>query len=152
MKKKRLTAKAMATIAAVTFVSAGAAAAAGVVPTPFSAPRPSITDSTEATDDDATEDTAADTTAVTTAAPAETGTEATEAADPTEEIEDTQLDPSTWKAKTLTAKARTSTGRRNLACAPHLRPAPSTTTRRPPKLLQHRLRNQRPTAWFERTL
>ena len=85
MKKKRLTAKALATVAAVTFVSAGAAAAAGVVPTPFSAPRPSVTDSTDATDDDATEDTAADTTAVTTAASPETeATEATEATDPAE--------------------------------------------------------------------
>src|SRR4029079_16887124 len=85
MKKKRLTTKALATIAAVTFVSAGAAAAAGVVPTPFSAPRPSITDSTEATDDDATDETAAETTAVTTAAPPET--EASDADDATEPTE-----------------------------------------------------------------
>ena len=60
MKKKLLTSKALAAVGAITFVSAGAAAAAGVVPSPFSAPRPSIKLSTELVDDDAKEETAAE--------------------------------------------------------------------------------------------
>ena len=52
MFKKRLTGKTLAAIGVVTLVSAGAAAAGGLVPTPFSAPRPSITKTTEGDDDD----------------------------------------------------------------------------------------------------
>ena len=48
MTKKRLTGKSLAAIGVITLVSAGAAAAAGVVPTPFSAPRPSVASSTDA--------------------------------------------------------------------------------------------------------
>jgi hypothetical protein len=87
MKKKLLTGKVLAAVGAITLASAGAAAAAGVVPSPFSAPRPSITESTERTDDEATnhnatEDTAADTTLGTTAT-----TEETERTDATEPID-----------------------------------------------------------------
>ena len=59
MRKKLLTGKTLAAVGALTFVSAGAVAAAGVVPTPFSASRPSPTMSTERVDDDSTEESAA---------------------------------------------------------------------------------------------
>jgi hypothetical protein len=52
MFKKRLTRKTLTAIGVVTLVSAGAAAAGGLVPTPFSAPRPSITKTTDADADD----------------------------------------------------------------------------------------------------
>ena len=72
MTKRRLTRKSLAAIGVITLVSAGAAAAAGVVPTPFSAPRPSVAtskstdiDSDDSTDDTVAEDTVVDTTPTT---------------------------------------------------------------------------------------
>jgi len=56
MIKKRLTRKTLAAIGVVTLVSAGAAAAAGGVPSPFSAGRPSISPSTDVDSDDSAED------------------------------------------------------------------------------------------------
>ena len=53
MFKKLLTGKAIATIGVVTLVSAGAAAAAGGVPNPFSSSRPSVATATPADTDDA---------------------------------------------------------------------------------------------------
>lgn len=78
MIKKLLTGKALAAIGVVTLASAGAAAAAGVVPTPFSTKTPVATssandDSTDDTDLDAVLDTAVDTTPT---------TDATDATDP----------------------------------------------------------------------
>ncbi len=76
MIRKLLTGKAIAVIGVVTFVSAGAAAAAGVVPTPFSPSRPSVaTGSTHSDeqsdnsgDDNAENDTDVETTTATTTA------------------------------------------------------------------------------------
>ncbi len=66
MMKKRLTRKSLAAIGVITLVSAGAAAAAGVVPTPFSAPRPSVaTPGGRVADDSTKEDDAVDTTSTT---------------------------------------------------------------------------------------
>ena len=66
MMKKRLTRKSLAAIGVITLVSAGAAAAAGVVPTPFSASRPSVATSGGHVADDSTKETdAADTTSTT---------------------------------------------------------------------------------------
>jgi hypothetical protein len=62
--KKRLTRKSLAAIGVITLVSAGAAAAAGVVPTPFSASRPSVATSTHGDTDDSTDETIAEDTAV----------------------------------------------------------------------------------------
>ena len=66
MIKKRLTGKALATIGVVTFISAGAAAAAGVVPTPFSSSKPSTevgtTDATDGLDNTVVTDSIVDTT------------------------------------------------------------------------------------------
>jgi hypothetical protein len=73
MFRKRLTRKTLAAIGVVTLVSAGAAAAGGLVPSPFSAARPSITKTTDADADD--QDEVAETDA------AETETDAVEAAD-----------------------------------------------------------------------
>lgn len=68
--KKRLTRKALATIGVVTFISAGAAAAAGVVPSPFSSSSPTIdtTASTDSLGDTIVTDSVADTTPATDAA------------------------------------------------------------------------------------
>ena len=77
MIRKLLTGKAIATIGVVTLISAGAAAAAGVVPTPFSAPRPSV--STEHKADDTDETLADDTTSSSEVATTES-TEPTEVA------------------------------------------------------------------------
>jgi hypothetical protein len=83
MFKKLLTGKALATIGVVTLASAGAAAAAGVVPSPFSAPRPSVATSVHGTDEEATDDTAADDTiADDTVADTTPTTDATDATDP----------------------------------------------------------------------
>ena len=57
MIRKILTGKAIATIGVVTLISAGAAAAAGVVPTPFSASRPPVATSAEHEADDDTDST-----------------------------------------------------------------------------------------------
>jgi hypothetical protein len=57
MFRKRLTRKTLAAIGVVTLVSAGAAAAGGLVPSPFSAARPSITKTTDADADDQGDDT-----------------------------------------------------------------------------------------------
>ena len=65
MMKKLLTGKALAAIGVITLASAGAAAAAGVVPTPFSAPRPSVATSSEHAADEASDEAAADTTTTT---------------------------------------------------------------------------------------
>ena len=66
MMRKILTGKAIATIGVVTLISAGAAAAAGVVPTPFSSSRPLAATSTEHKADDDTDETlAGDTTSST---------------------------------------------------------------------------------------
>ena len=66
MIRKILTGKAIATIGVVTLISAGAAAAAGVVPTPFSASRPLVATSTgHEADDDTDETLAGDTTSST---------------------------------------------------------------------------------------
>jgi len=87
MKKRLLTGKALAGVAAITFASAGVAAAAGVVPTPFSASRPSIAAPTKHDDDDATDEAtveatdAADTSLYTSA-----DIDETEPSDVTEEI------------------------------------------------------------------
>jgi len=67
MIKKRLTRKTLAAIGVVTLVSAGAAAAAGGVPSPFSAARPSISPSKDIDDDESTEESADDTAAPDTA-------------------------------------------------------------------------------------
>ena len=81
MMKKRLTRKSLAAIGVIVLASAGAAAAAGVVPTPFSAPRPSVATSTHG--DDSTDDTVAEETALDTTPT----TEQTEAAETTEVAE-----------------------------------------------------------------
>lgn len=90
MTKKRLTRKALATIGVVTFISAGAAAAAGVVPTPFSSssPKSDTTAATDSDDDTIVTDSVADTSAATdgaslaTDAPASTDSaDATDATD-----------------------------------------------------------------------
>ena len=66
MIRKILTGKAITTIGVVTLISAGAAAAAGVVPTPFSASRPLAATSTQHKADDDTDETlAGDTTSST---------------------------------------------------------------------------------------
>ena len=58
MINKRLTRKALAAIGVVTLVSAGAAAAAGVVPTPFSSSKPPASISRDNDADDSTDETA----------------------------------------------------------------------------------------------
>jgi len=63
MTKKRLTRKSLAAIVGITLVSAGAAAAGGVVSTPFSAQRPSVAKSMHFASDDAIDETDADETA-----------------------------------------------------------------------------------------
>ena len=103
MRRKRLTGKTLAAIGVFTLVSAGAAAAAGVVPSPFSSSKPPAatshdTDADDSTDESDAEDTAVDTTpttdeveAVETTAAAET-TEADEvgvAAEPADATVDT---------------------------------------------------------------
>jgi|GEM_PF-5354175 len=60
MTKKRLTRKSLAAIVGITLVSAGAAAAGGVVSTPFSAQRPSVAKSMHFASDDQTDETDAD--------------------------------------------------------------------------------------------
>ncbi|MEY2522189.1 MAG: hypothetical protein QOJ66_754, partial [Ilumatobacteraceae bacterium] len=57
MTKKRLTRKSLAAIVGITLVSAGAAAAGGVVSTPFSAQRPSVAKSMHFASDDQTDET-----------------------------------------------------------------------------------------------
>jgi len=66
MIKKRLTGKSLAAIGVITLVSASAAAAAGVVPTPFSAPRASVAKSMHFASDDSTDETVAGNTTTTT--------------------------------------------------------------------------------------
>ena len=60
MTKKRLTRKSLAAIVGITLVSAGAAAASGVVSTPFSAQRPSVASSMHFAPKDSTDETDAD--------------------------------------------------------------------------------------------
>ncbi|MEO8265648.1 MAG: hypothetical protein ABI706_09085 [Ilumatobacteraceae bacterium] len=78
MIRKILTGKAIATIGVVTLISAGAAAAAGVVPTPFSASRPSVATSTEHQADDDTDETLAGDTTSSTEISTTESTESTE--------------------------------------------------------------------------
>jgi hypothetical protein len=68
MIKKRLTRKTLAAIGVMTLVSAGAAAAAGGVPSPFSAARPSVSPSNDTDSDESTEESADDTAAPDTSA------------------------------------------------------------------------------------
>ncbi len=81
MMKKLLTGKALAAIGVITLASAGAAAAAGVVPTPFSAPRPSVAKPVDA--DDQTDETVSD---------EASATPTTAEADETTEIDATETD------------------------------------------------------------
>ena len=83
MMKKLLTGKALAAIGVTTLASAGAAAAAGVVPTPFSAPRPSVAKPFDADADDQTDETVSDETSA---------TPTTDEADETTETEATETD------------------------------------------------------------
>lgn len=87
MFKKRLTRKTLAAIGVVTLVSAGAAAAAGGVPSPFSSSKPAASTSTDV--DDESTDEATDDVAVTepTSSTDDETTEATEATDPVETTE-----------------------------------------------------------------
>ena len=78
MIRKLLTGKAIATIGVVTLISAGAAAAAGVVPTPFSASRPLATTSTEHEADDDSDTTDETLAGVTTSSSEVSTTESTE--------------------------------------------------------------------------
>ncbi len=78
MIRKLLTGKAIATIGVVTLISAGAAAAAGVVPTPFSASRPLAATSTEHEADDDSDSTDETLAGVTTSSSEVSTTESTE--------------------------------------------------------------------------
>jgi hypothetical protein len=92
MTKKRLTRKSLAAIVGITLVSAGAAAAGGVVSTPFSAQRPSVAKSMHFASDDQTDETDADeTTAVTDEVDSDDATEVAK----TDEATDDSADDST---------------------------------------------------------
>ena len=87
MMKKRLTGKTLAAIGVFTLVSAGAAAAAGVVPSPFSSSKPPAatshgTEADDSTDESVAEDTAVDTTPTTDEVETTAAAETTEAAEP----------------------------------------------------------------------
>jgi hypothetical protein len=85
MTKKRLTRKSLAAIVGITLVSAGAAAAGGVVSTPFSAQRPSVAKSMHFASGDSTDETDAD---ETTPATVEVANDATEVAKADESADD----------------------------------------------------------------
>jgi hypothetical protein len=89
MIKRRLTGKALAVIGAVTLVSAGTAAAAGVVPTPFSSSKPSASVTKDVDADESTEETDDDVSA-TEATTTTDEIETTEAIDTTEVIATTE--------------------------------------------------------------
>jgi hypothetical protein len=80
MTKKRLTRKSLAAIVGITLVSAGAAAAGGVVSTPFSAQRPSVAKSMHFASGESTDETDADeTTAATEAVESDDATQVAKA-------------------------------------------------------------------------
>ena len=90
MTKKRLTRKSLAAIVGITLVSAGAAAAGGVVSTPFSAQRPSVAKSMHFASDDQTDETDADeTTPATDEVDSDDATEVAKTDDATEATEAT---------------------------------------------------------------
>lgn len=87
MRKKRLTGKTLAAIGVFTLVSAGAAAAAGVVPSPFSSSKPPAAMSHDTDADDSTDESDADETAVETTPT----TDEVEAAETTAAAETTEV-------------------------------------------------------------
>ena len=93
MTKKRLTRKSLAAIVGITLVSAGAAAAGGVVSTPFSAQRPSVAKSMHFASDDSTEETDADvTTTATNKVESDDATEVAKADDSADDAADDATD------------------------------------------------------------